>query len=142
MGYVGNHGTKTFSVLDINQNVPALDVLGDEQSGRPFNTTFPGLEFINQLGNAYGSNYNGLQATLTQRSWHGVSFIVGYSYAHAFDQASDNRAPQASNSLNPRGEYGSSDFDIRHRLTLSFTYAIPGRRHRHSFWKVGSLIPS
>jgi hypothetical protein len=72
-----------------------------------------------------------------------VSFIVGYTYAHAFDQASDNRAPQASNSLNPRGEYGSSDFDIRHRLTLSVSYAIPGKKAPGQLlegWQLNSIV--
>jgi hypothetical protein len=143
VGYVGNHGTKLFGVYDVNQNVPALDTLGDEQSGRPFNAKFPGLAFINQLGNGYESNYNGLQTSLTERPSHGLSFILGYSYSHALDQGSDNRAPQASNSLNPRGEYGSSDFDIKHRLTLSLTYAIPGRKSVAQLlegWQLNSII--
>jgi hypothetical protein len=142
VAYVGNHGTKIYSVYDINQVNQALD-LGDEQSGRPFNAAFPGLGFINQLGNGYESNYNGLQASLTQRTWHGLSYILGYTYSHALDQGSDNRAPQASNSVNPRGEYGSSDFDIRHRVTFSWTYAIPGKKSVAQLlegWQLNSIV--
>jgi hypothetical protein len=32
------------------------------------------------------------------------------------------------NSLDPGAEYGNSDFDVRHRLTLSLSYAIPGTK--------------
>ena len=68
VGYVGNEGTKLLSIYDINQNNPALDVLGDEQSGRPFNAKFPFLHVVNYLSNSYTSNYNGLQSTLTLRN--------------------------------------------------------------------------
>jgi hypothetical protein len=114
-----------------------------EQNGRPFYSKFPTLGFINMLANNYRSNYNGLQVTLTQRAYHGMSFILGYTYSHSLDQGSDVRAPQASNSLNPAGEYGNSDFDIRHRLTASFNYEIPGIKSPGKVlegWQVNSIV--
>ena len=147
VGYVGDHGTRILSVYDINQvdpNSPAEIACGHcEQAGRPFAARFPGLKFINQLGNGYESNYNGLQATLTQRPSHGLSYLLGYTYSHAFDQASDNRAPQAMDGTNPAREYGSSDFDIRHRLTLAFTYAVPGTKSWGQLlqgWQLNSIV--
>ena len=147
MAYVGNHGSELFGVRDLNQvdpDSPAEITCGQcEQAGRPFNSAFPGLKFINQLANIYQSNYNGLQATLTERSSRGLSFLLGYTYSHALDQSSDNRAPQAMDSRNPWKDYGSSDFDIRHRLTLSLTYAIPGKRSPAQFlqgWQVNSIV--
>ena len=80
VAYVGNHGSRLAGIRDINQNVPALDVAGDEQSGRPLNAQFPFLSFIYQMGNIYRSNYNGLQSTLTARNFHGFTFIAGYTY--------------------------------------------------------------
>jgi hypothetical protein len=58
---------------------------------------------------------------------HGLSFIAGYTFAHGLDSGSLNRfglLPQ--NPANPGAEYGNSDFDVRHRLTLTGTYNIPG----------------
>src|SRR6202789_2743461 len=131
--YVGTHGSKLVGIHDINQNVPALDTLGNEQSGRPFNATFPFLSFIYQMGNIYKSNYDGLQMTLTARDYHHITFVAGYTYSHSLDDVGANwdfgaglGLPQDSN--NPTREYGNSDFDIRHRFTLSGTYAIPGRK--------------
>jgi hypothetical protein len=141
-GYVGNHGAKLCSITDINQVNPASDN-GSEQLGRPFDSKFPYLGFINQLSNAYVSNYNGLQATFTRRLSHGVSLLAGYTWSHALDQASDNRAPQAMDSTRPWMEYGSSDFDIRHRFTASVTYAVPGRRswgHLLQGWQLNSIL--
>ena len=142
LGYVGNHGTKLYSVYDINQVNPALDD-GGEQVGRPFHAKFPFLGFINQLGNGYRSNYNGLQATLTQRTKHGLSFIVGYTWSHALDQVSANRDPQPQNSLNPAAEYGNSDLNIPQRLTFTMTYDIPGPKGYAQMlegWQVNSIV--
>jgi hypothetical protein len=147
-GYVGNHGAKLYGVTDVNQienQSPAEIACGhcENNADRPYGAKFPYLGFVNQLSNLYQSNYNGLQATLTQRSSHGVSFLIGYSYSHALDNASDNRAPQAMDSTRPWLEYGSSDFDIRHRLTASLTYDIPGRRSRGQLlqgWQINSIV--
>jgi hypothetical protein len=58
---------------------------------------------------------------------HGVSFVAGYTYAHGLDNGSLNRfALLPQNPNNPGAEYGNSDFDVRHRLTLTGTYNIPG----------------
>jgi hypothetical protein len=141
VGYVGNHGTKLYSVRDINQADPAQSLANGcaqfdtvcEQMGRPFNAQFPFLEFINMLENGYTSSYNGLQITATQRLWHGLNFLAGYTWAHSIDDASYNRAVQPQNSFAPNLERGSSDFDVRNRFTLALTYALPPVK---SFWQL------
>ena len=132
LGYVGDHGARLAGIRDINQVNPALDD-GSEQLGRPFNEQFPYLGQIFQMGNIYRSNYNGLQATLTARNFHGLSMVAGYTYSHALDMVGANWDFGAGNgvpsdSTHYQREYASSDFDMRHRLTLSFTYLIPGKK--------------
>ncbi len=145
VGYVGNHGSRLAGIRDINQVNPALDD-GSEQFGRPFTHScpapvgagtggpcYPYLAQIFQMGNIYRSNYNGLQATLTSRNFHGLSMVAGYTYAHALDMVGANWDFGAGNGLptdstNYQREYASSDFDMRHRLTLSFTYLVPGKK--------------
>jgi hypothetical protein len=137
VGYVGDHGTKLIGFSDINQPNPALipnptkctaNPTKCEQPVRPFNSGFPYLASIYQLSNQDLSTYNSLQATLTQRTSHGLSFTAGYTYSHALDDASGNFGgglPQ--DSTHPGLDYGASNFDIRHRFTLATTYALPGR---------------
>ncbi len=132
VGYVGDHGSRLAGIRDINQVNPALDD-GSEQLGRPFNAQFPYLAQIFQMANIYRSNYNGLQATLTARNYHGLSMVAGYTYSHALDMVGANWDFGAGNgvpsdSTNYQREYASSDFDMRHRLTLSFTYLVPGKK--------------
>ena len=134
VGYVGDHGSKLVGFSDINQPVQALvsprtpNCTTCEQAARPYNAAFPYLAGIFQLSNQDLSTYNSLQATLTQRASHGLSFTAGYTYSHALDDSSANFGgglPQ--DSTHPGLEYGASNFDIRHRFTFATTYAIPGR---------------
>ncbi len=169
--YVGNHGTNLTGIRDINQppvgsgwpaaaitaciasgytdpNNCAPDSTGGEEANRPFATKFPYLSNIFQMGNVYRSNYDGLQVTLNARNYHGLSMVAGYTYSHALDDVGANwdfgygsGLPQ--NAHNPAAEYANSDFDIRHRLTVSLTYAIPGRKgfgQLREGWEVNSII--
>lgn len=106
---------------------------GYEQLNEPYNAKFPYLANIFQMANVYRSNYDGLQVTLNARNYHGLSMVAGYTWSHALDDVGANwdfgygsGLPQDSTHV--EREYANSDFDMRHRLTVSLTYAIPGRK--------------
>ena len=128
VGYVGNHGARLTGFADINQCAPYdSGSSGNSSCLRPYAAKFPYFGYINKMTNSVRSNYHSMQATLTKRMSHGVSFVAGYTYAHGVDSGSLNRfALLPQNAANPGGEYGNSDFDVRHRLTLTGTYNIPG----------------
>ncbi len=174
IAYVGNHGTKLVGLTDLNQpqlaggfspgwgnpaipgspaalcvaSAPKYDNCSPntaaEQSARPFANKFPYLGYINWLSNNNQSNYHGLQVSMTQRTSHGVSFVLGYTYAHALAMSSDNwRFRNAINASNVRDLYGSSEFDVRHRFTYSLTYAIPGMKTPGQIlqgWSLNSIL--
>ncbi len=152
--YVGNHGANLTGIRDINQppvgsGYSSLCTTDPncEQDLRPYAKKFPYLSNIFQMGNVYRSNYNGLQATLNARNFHGLNMVLGYTYSHALDDVAANwdfgygsGLPQ--NSYNLAQEYANSDFDVRHRLTISLTYAIPGRKGFGQMlegWEVDSI---
>jgi hypothetical protein len=136
LSYVGNHAAKLSGVVDLNQPAPG--------GARPLAPQFPYLGFINYLSNLYGSTYHGLQATLTSRNFHGLDFLAGYTYSHALDYDSSNWvAFLPKDSTHPGLERGSSDFDIRHRFTLSMTYTFPEKKTWGQFlegWQVNTII--
>ena len=155
--YVGNHGANLTGIRDINQppvgsdyNPACVDAFinSPDQLCLPFNSKFPYLSNIFQMGNVYRSNYNGLQVTLNARNYHGLSMVAGYTYSHASDDVGANwdfgyGAGLPQNSHNVAAEYANSDFDIRHRLTVSLTYAIPGRKgfgQLREGWEINSII--
>jgi hypothetical protein len=141
VAYVGNHGTNLINIRDINQ-IP----LG--ATSRPFAKKFPYLENIFQMGNLYRSNYNALQTTLTTRNYHGLGMVIGYTYGHSLDDVGANwdfgygsGLPQ--NSYNVGQEYANSDFDIRHRLTMSITYDLPSKKGFAQLmegWELNSIV--
>jgi hypothetical protein len=167
VAYVGNHGSKLVGIRDINQaavgsgwtaaalaNPSGGPDPAAEQAGRPFTSNcpaapcFPFLAGIYQMGNIYKSNYNGLQATLTGRNYHGLTFIAGYTYSHALDDVGANwdfgqglGLPQ--DATHAQREYASSDFDMRQRFTLSLNYVIPGKKSFAQLlegWQVNSIV--
>jgi hypothetical protein len=143
IAYVGNKGTKLYSIIDLNQNIYANDTEGDEQSGRPFVNQFPFLSFIDMLGNGDSSIYHGLQVTLKQQTTKGLFFVAGYTWAHSIDDSSSNRGYTIQNSFDPAAERGDSSFDIRNRFTFAATYepaGRPGYAQMMKGWRFNSIF--
>ncbi len=121
---------------------------GAETAAEPFVGQFPYLSNIFQMANIYRSNYNGLQVTLNSRNYHGLSMVAGYTWSHSLDDVGANwdfgygsGLPQDAH--NPGAEYANSDFDVRHRFTLSLTYAIPGKKgyaQTLEGWELNSIV--
>jgi len=139
VGYVGNLGKRLTGFSDINQ-CPA----NTGTCVAPYAAKFPYIGFINEMTNDTHSNYNSVQTTLTKRMSHGLSFIAGYTFAHGLDNGSLNRfALLPQNGANPGAEYGNSDFDVRHRLTFTTTYNIPGIKGFAQLlegWQVNGIV--
>jgi hypothetical protein len=59
-----------------------------------------------------------------------LSYLLGYTWAHALDQNGGdwNNSTLTGNLFNVRSEYGNSADDLRHRMTLSLTYALPEKK--------------
>jgi hypothetical protein len=157
ISYVGNHGTKFLGFADINQPplgsasvnapncAPAFTASCNEQWARPYASKFPYLAQIDRLSNIDKSNYNALQMTVTMRPTHGLSMLAGYTFSHALDNASANFGSNflPVDSTHPAGMYGNSDFDIRHRLTLTATYVLPGKKSPGQLlqgWQLNSIV--
>ena len=147
LAYVGNHGARLPGITDLNQPIPVPSVTVPSAPNAlpgPYAAQFPFLGNINWLSNLYTSNYDGLQATLTQRTSHGLSFVAGYTYSHALDGSSFNiNIPLPQDSRFPQLNYDSSVFDIRHRFTFSVTYVIPGKDAPAQLlkgWELNSIV--
>lgn len=137
--YIGNHGVRLPGVVDANQpNIFA------GQTTQPFAGQYPYLNFINYLSNFYGSTYHGWQNTLTARNFHGLDFVLGYTYSHALDDLSSNWvAFLPMDSTRPFLDHASGDEDIRHRFTLSITYSLPEKKTKSQLlegWQVNTII--
>ncbi|MBC8164836.1 MAG: TonB-dependent receptor [Bryobacteraceae bacterium] len=127
LGYVGTRGVGLISARDINQP-------------RPTNAPFyqrpnPAFEDINILESRASSIYHSLQGKFQQRLSFGLSALASYTLGKSIDNASnffssagDPNFPQ--DSYNLQAERGRSNFDVRHRLSISYTYDLPFRGNR------------
>jgi hypothetical protein len=95
-------------------------------------TPYFGFAQLFQAEDAVSSNYHSLQAKLDKRFSNGLSFLASYTWSHSIDGASVFFGSGANgttifpqDNYNLRAERGSSDFDIRQRLSWSFTYELP-----------------
>lgn len=157
VNYVGSKGTRLLRLVDGNPPQPALvsqliadgvppQVLqfnalyfGAEGGLLPFdavnNNAFLHAEFFN---NAASSIYDALQANITKRMSNGLAIEAAYTWSHAIDDSSDPLVPAAGNQGFPRNsldlaaERGNSDFDVRQRLVLNYSWQLPiGRGRSH-----------
>ncbi|MGB8438419.1 MAG: TonB-dependent receptor [Candidatus Acidiferrales bacterium] len=86
------------------------------------------------------SNYNALWVTLNKHLSNGLEFLAAYTYSHSLDYSSvsSGDAVPVQNVYNPRGDYGSSEFDTRHRVVVSGFYELPFKGNRLvSGWQLG-----
>ena len=117
IGYVGSQGRKLNIVSNINQ-FGAFAQFGP----------------ILQLNTIGTSNYNALQTIFRTRYWHGLSSQFAYTWSHALDEVSEYRGAILTNYLNPKLDYGNSDFDTRNLFTIDFTYDVPKAPWAASRW--------
>ena len=126
LAYVGSKGTKLLTARDINQPLPSVLPPGLPFVPRPD----PRFDDIDLLESRANSNYHSLQARWQQRLSRGLAALVSYTWAKSIDDASnffssagDPNFPQ--NSYDVRAERGRSNFDVRHRLSVSYSYDLP-----------------
>jgi len=101
--------------------------------------TFGTISEIDSPGN---SNYNALWVTFNKHLSNGLELLASYTYSKSFDYSSvsSGDAVPLQDANNPRGDYGLSEFDARHRFVLSGFYNLPFRGNRLvSGWEIGAI---
>jgi hypothetical protein len=93
------------------------------------------------------SSYNSLQLSSTGKPTTGLQMSANYTFSHAIDSGSSwqNNATSVNgfaagdgfptDSTLPNLDRGNSTDDVRHRLTLTYSWDLPFLRHSHGFLK-------
>lgn len=122
VAYVGSRGHDLISARDANQPAP-----GTARPNLRPNPLFADVTLIESRGS---SRYNAMQLKFQQRSDVGLTALIAYTYGKSTDNASgfftsagDPNFPQ--DSRDPDAEEARSSFDLRHRLSAGFSYALP-----------------
>jgi hypothetical protein len=154
VGYVGSVSRHNLVLQDINQNAlgadqnPSMVTVNEntftfQQSTRPYFSQFPNFGIINQINSAASSSYNALQITLKSSLWHGLNGQFAYAWSHNLDDSTAfNTLPQNSNNL--AGDWGNSQYDVRHHFASYLNYTVPapafGPKALTHGWEVNGII--
>jgi hypothetical protein len=149
--YAGAHGVHLYDIAAYNDLGGGQAYLGDpltstvacgdgvSVSGPCYTRPNDQYSGINTRGSGGTSRYNALNVRLQTQNIHntGLTLTANYTYAHSMDDLSSTFSDStggASNGIgnlgyldprNPRLDWGSSDFDIRHRAAISMIWETP-----------------
>lgn len=104
----------------------------------------PDFTVVRVTRNAAESSYHSMQLQFVRRLTSGLQFLTSYAWSHSIDNGSSDsvsrlRITAGSNGtpVNPNSDRGPSDFDVRHSLTATTSYAVPSVR---SDAKIASVL--
>ncbi|HLH30272.1 MAG TPA: hypothetical protein VKY31_03655, partial [Terriglobia bacterium] len=121
VSYFGQKGTRLRRQVNVNQPTPGP--AGSLDDRRPF----PDFKNIFQFETSASSIAHAGELRVDRRFKSGIGLTGTYRFSRSIDDATlISILPQDSHNL--RAERGLSDFQMKHRLLFSTTYAIPGRR--------------
>ena len=146
VAYVGTRGVNLLRQVPINQarlaspehpilNDVTRDLITTNTSAAtnlalraPYQGVEVGGNFFQNQSTAQ-STYHSLQTSMTKRSSKGLQFLASYTYSKSIDNGSGtdgvDTAPVIGNALDNRANRGLSNFDVPHRLVLSYVWMLP-----------------
>lgn len=129
--YVGSRGNHLFRGYEANQ-YPVPVVLPDGSllfppNAGPVNPSFGAVRVTSSDAQSF---YNSLQLSAGKSSDKGLSFQASYTFSKSVDDSSSFSSGESTASsrqypLMRTLDRGLSDFDIRHRLSANYFYAVP-----------------
>ncbi|MDX6612232.1 MAG: hypothetical protein QOD75_1418 [Blastocatellia bacterium] len=130
LAFVGSRGRN----LLVLQNIGT----GNDEGG-PGSREVTGIGAITATRYRGKSSYNSMQSKLEKRFNKGLSILAAYTWAHGIDDSPGGICSNGASArdcgpddpLRPQLDRGSSDTDVRHRLTFSNVWDLPiGRTRR------------
>jgi hypothetical protein len=154
VGYSGAHGVHLYDIENINQAGAGQFYLGDASpfsaTSFPGFTdcstaspcfTRPNQQYanINLRGSLGTSSYDALNVKFQTQDIHhtGVSVVANYTWSHSIDDLSSTFSDSLqggsgaigslgyTDPFNPKLDWGSSDYDVRHRIVISPIWDTP-----------------
>ena len=137
--YSGAHGIHLYDIAASNPLGGGQAYLGDPFDGVDYTRVNNQYTGINTRGSNGSSHYSALNIRFQTQNLHntGLSVTANYTWAHSTDDLSStfSESTQGASAgignlgyLDPRNsrlDWGSSDFDIRHRVVVAPIYELP-----------------
>jgi hypothetical protein len=141
VGYLGTHGVKLLKNTGVNNallrnanNPGAFGITTNSSANRDARVSVVGLSAtgLNMYSNGGNSVYHALLTTVSHRFSRNLFFKAAYTFSKSIDDfpasAGGDFGAGASfgNQFIPALNRGLSAFDVRHRLTVTYVYQLPG----------------
>jgi hypothetical protein len=141
VGYFAGKGTHLNIESNLNQPINGVKPYATLSASSPINPGMP-LGIITLMRSSGNSSYNALWLTVTRRLSKGLQLNGSYTYSKSLDYNSKTaQGIVVQNSYDLRGDYGLSDFDARHRLTVNGIYDLPFTGNRVvSGWQLAPIL--
>lgn len=154
VGYSGAHGVHLYDLENINQLGSGQFYLGDSLTPAGFpgcTTSSPCFTranqqyaAINMRGSLGNSSYSALNLKFQTQDLHktGLSLVANYTWSHSLDDLSSTFSDSLqggsgaigslgyTDPFHPLLDWGSSDFNIKHRIVLSPIWELPWYRNK------------
>jgi hypothetical protein len=111
----------------VNLNQPLPNAAGNNALGV---LPYPNFGFIEWRADNGRADYKGVDLGLEKRFARGYAFGVAYTIGKSQDNASEQLTTQGSNAFPQNARdfgpwFGPSDYDVRHRFSANFVWALP-----------------
>jgi hypothetical protein len=137
--YSGAHGVHLYDIAAFNALGRGNVNLGDPLTPGVFSRPNPQYSGINTRGSNGTSRYNAMNVRLQSTNLHhtGLSIVANYTWSHAMDDLSSTFADSTGGAsagignlgyldpTHPKLDWGSADYDIRHRIAISTIWETP-----------------
>lgn len=127
VGYVGELGRRM--QFQPNADLPAPPGAGNPTPAYKYQAQLPYVNTITYTYGAAESSYHAMQASFQRRYSGGLTVNANYTYARgltdSFDGGGGYTDPYGLLPTDVRYDYGNSDIDVRHRISMSLDYALP-----------------
>jgi hypothetical protein len=123
--FVYSRGSNLATLVNLNQPLP--DAAGNNALGA---LPYPNFGFVEWRADNGKSEYKGVDLGLEKRFARGYAFGLAYTLGKSQDNASEQLTTQGSNAFPQNARdftswYGPSDYDVRHRFSANFVWALP-----------------
>jgi hypothetical protein len=125
LGFVGSLGALLSWSRNLNQPDPGAGAIDPR---RPYAATLPGVTAISWLESSANSAYTSMQLSFEKRFSRGLYLLSNWTWAHGLDNVGGDggaNGPIPQDPRNRRGDWASSNSDIRHRFNFAASYQLP-----------------
>jgi len=158
VGYVGHHAEHLVTPVEGNQALPGVgdvSTWAPKPARRPLVGALPLVTTIATTAARGGSRHHSMQASVRQRSFHGVELMASYTLGSTRTNnrgfygvfggtglqgvTSATEGAYWQNTYDPEAEWGPAFHDARHNVTVSGTWQLPFGKDRRYGTNWGSV---